>query len=278
MRCHITDDAAVTAEIVSMRLFDLGAQAVAATEEGLLAGFATIASGEAAKHAILGEFSDVVSTIDVEADDAAWVQQQRPHIAISTVPPFVLRPPWVSPPDGLQLDHDLVIDPGAAFGHGGHPSTQLALSLLIPRVELSQRIIDVGTGTGVLAIAAARLGATVTAIDIDPLAVAQAERNIGANDHDGIGQRIDVLRAELSDIEVSVTDLLVANVTLGTQRMIAAHARQSHRVILARILGSQISEVRDLYPAHEAITIEADGEWAAVEFLSDSLLAEGNRE
>ena len=79
-------------------------------------------------------------------------------------------------------DIPLVIDPGMAFGTGSHPTTQLCLAALEDYVRPGMRVADIGTGSGILAIAAAKLGAShVVATDIDPLAVKIAAENVGVN-------------------------------------------------------------------------------------------------
>ena len=100
-----------------------------------------------------------------------------------------------------------MIDPGRAFGTGGHPTTRLALQLLL-EVE-SSSLLDVGCGSGVLAIAAATLGfSPVTAIDDDPVALAAARRNASAN-----RVSVELLRGDALRSDLPVTSAVVANVS-----------------------------------------------------------------
>lgn len=266
LHCRIAEPDSPVGEFVPLRLFELGAEAVAYLDGILVAGFDSQSTGEAAASAILDEFENTVEAVEVRPDDASWVDQQRDSFVATSVPPFSIRPPWVPPDPSVDRGHDLIIDPGAAFGHGGHPSTQLAMTLMLRRIASVERVVDVGTGTGVLAIAAARCGATVVAIDTDPIAIEQAAANIAANDHDGIRSRISLVHGELDGDDVTPDDLVVANLTLGTQRMIADHAMRADRVILAGLLAGQIREVRDLYRRHSAVTIRCSGDWAGVDF------------
>jgi ribosomal protein L11 methyltransferase len=108
----------------------------------------------------------------------AWKQFYKPMRVGRRV---VLKPSWEAFTPGLD---DLVIelDPGMAFGTGLHPSTRLCLAALEELVRPGDAVLDVGTGSGVLAIAAAKLGAArIVATDIDPVAVAVAESNLAAN-------------------------------------------------------------------------------------------------
>jgi ribosomal protein L11 methyltransferase len=102
----------------------------------------------------------------------------------------------------------VVIDPGRAFGTGGHPTTRLCLELL--EAEERGSVLDVGCGSGVLSIAAAKLGfAPVLAFDFDPQAVEATERNAADN-----GVAVDVRRADLRDGGFPETALAVANITV----------------------------------------------------------------
>jgi ribosomal protein L11 methyltransferase len=134
-----------------------------------------------------------------------WEQRWREFHRPVRVGPLWVGPPWERPPGDAVA---VVIDPGRAFGTGAHATTRLCLELLaeLPRGSM----LDVGCGSGVLAIAAARLGfSPVTALDRDPQAIESTERNAAANGVEitaGIG---DALRDPLPAAEV-----VVANLTL----------------------------------------------------------------
>jgi len=118
-----------------------------------------------------------------------------------------VRPPWVAPVPGM---HDVVIDPGMAFGTGQHPTTRTALEL-VQRIPVRDAALDAGCGSGILAIAARRLGfGPVVAIDSDPDSVAATRRAARANMVDGI----DVRRAVIGDDPLPVAPVLLANITL----------------------------------------------------------------
>ena len=119
--------------------------------------------------------------------------------------PFWIGPPWESAPrDALAI----VIDPGRAFGTGAHPTTRLCVELL---AELGRgSLLDLGCGSGVLAIAAALLGhAPVLAADVDPAAVDATLRNAAAND-----ARLDVRKLDLAKDPIPRADVVVANISL----------------------------------------------------------------
>ena len=132
-----------------------------------------------------------VSTSEV-ADD--WADRWRAfHRPLTVAGRVHVRPPWAPPPPGGLVD--VVIDPGRAFGTGAHATTKLSLELLVAR-RPSGALVDVGCGSGVLAIAAAKLGfAPVMAVDHDPLAVQATADNARAN-HVELEVRRSDLRAD----------------------------------------------------------------------------------
>ena len=105
----------------------------------------------------------------------------------------------------------IMLDPGASFGTGHHPTTRLSLELLERRVRPGCSVLDVGTGSGILAIAAAKLGATsVFGFDTDPLAVRMARRNVRMNT---VQSQVRVLRGSLPLPGRAAFDVVVANIT-----------------------------------------------------------------
>ncbi len=132
-------------------------------------------------------------------------------------------PPWEeSDPDALAV----VVDPGRAFGTGAHPTTRLCLELLedIPRGS----VLDVGCGSGVLSIAAAKLGfAPIVAVDVEEAAVEAATRNAAAN-----GVVLDVRRVDALTEQLPPADLAIANIALAAVEALGA------RVIADRLLTS----------------------------------------
>jgi ribosomal protein L11 methyltransferase len=95
---------------------------------------------------------------------------------------IVVHPAWLPPQEQRDGDIVIVVDPGRAFGSGSHPSTRLALAALERHVRPGDTVLDVGCGSGVLAIAAALLGASrVHAVDIDPLAIVVTAANAARN-------------------------------------------------------------------------------------------------
>ena len=104
----------------------------------------------------------------------------------------------------------LILDPGLAFGTGGHETTNLCLEVLDERVRGGERVLDIGTGSGILAIAALKLGAAAAeGVDIDPVAVRTAGENAALN---GVADKLTVLVGDLSDKASGKYDIITANI------------------------------------------------------------------
>ena len=153
-----------------------------------------------------------------ELRDEDWANAWKEHYR-----PFRLgrrlriRPTWLAgePDDDARPDDvTLVLDPGMAFGTGLHPTTQSCLRALEDLVRPGMTVLDAGTGSGILAIAAARLGATaIAAFDTDALAVRATQENAAQN---GVGEHIHVWRGELDSVAAetgqATWDIVVANI------------------------------------------------------------------
>jgi ribosomal protein L11 methyltransferase len=165
------------------------------TEEGY-----AVYTDEAGERALRDRF-DVSSDAVAEGWDDAW---RSFHHGV-VVRRLWVGPPWESPPAGVE---PIVIDPGRAFGTGAHPTTRLVLELLQELEPAS--VLDVGCGSGVLAIAAAKLGFDpVSAVDVDDAAIEATLANAAANGIEVAAARADALVDPLPS-----ADVVVANVTL----------------------------------------------------------------
>lgn len=146
-------------------------------------------------------FPNVSVSVVGDGWESAWREFHRPV----TIGRLWIGPPWDARPPGLEA---VVIDPGRAFGTGGHPTTRLCLELLA-RQE-SGSLLDVGCGSGVIAIAAAKLGfLPVTAVDIDPVAIEVTRTNAAAN-----GVELEAFTLDATSTRLPLADLAVANVLL----------------------------------------------------------------
>lgn len=175
---------------------------------------------EAQRHALLSRVRrlpewDLPPAIEVREhwrDDAEWAETWKQFFGVMHVGErIVVKPTWREY-SARQGEVVLELDPGMAFGTGQHETTQMCLEYLEKLVQTGMTVVDVGTGSGILAIAAAKLGASrVWAGDNDPIAVLAAQRNVVRN---GVEHIVSVQRAEGCD-GAPPCDLLVANLTAG---------------------------------------------------------------
>jgi ribosomal protein L11 methyltransferase len=151
---------------------------------------------------------------EVRADDvpADWAERWRDFHRPVRVGKLWIGPPWETPPEGAEA---IVVDPGRAFGTGGHATTRLCLEL-IGGLERGS-LLDVGCGSGVLAIAAARLGfAPVLAVDHDPAALEATQRNASAN-----GVELELRLVDALADPLPAADTAVANISSeGVEQLI----------------------------------------------------------
>jgi ribosomal protein L11 methyltransferase len=214
-----------------------------------------------ALEAAAGDALVEVSTSEI-ADD--WSERWREfHKPLALDDRLCVRPPWA--PAG-QATVDVVIDPGQAFGTGAHATTRLCLELMVDRSSTAGPFVDLGCGSGVLAITAAKLGfAPVIALDNDPAAVqatiANAERN---------GVRIASERFDMRSDQVPDCDFLAANVLAGPLRAWAASQRRlPPELILSGLLRDEAEGVARAFAdrgRHEGERRIA-GEWAALHLV-----------
>ena len=273
IRCIAPADADISssefAGIASLILFEGGALAVGETETAsgeteLTAGFSTEADARATLTTLRSQLPIVTAAVHREAEHDQWVLSQRAGLEPVTIGPWTIRAPWHEPSNSIDTDHDVIIDPGAAFGHGAHPSTRLSIELMLRELNTTSTVADLGTGTGVIAIIAALAGHNVRATEYDDDAVAVARANVDANN---VANRIELTHGDAADSPVKHNDLVVANVTIDIHRLIAGNYRRADRIIVAGLLCNQVSMMRELLPDHRAHTIRTEGDWAAASFL-----------
>lgn len=191
-----------------------------------------------------GRFTIGITEVDEEDWANSWKQYFHP-VKISKR--FTIVPTWeeYTPVESDELIIEL--DPGMAFGTGTHPTTVLCLQALEKYLQPDQMIVDVGTGSGVLAIGAALLGAKhITALDLDEVAVRAAQENVTYNDAD---DRITVLKGNLLDSIEEPPDMIIANILAEVIMSFSQDAYQLVKpgglFITSGIIGAKRDEVRN---------------------------------
>jgi ribosomal protein L11 methyltransferase len=184
---------------------------------------------------------------DVAAD---WRERWRAFHQPVRIGSLWIGPPWIEPPPDAEAT--VVVEPGRAFGTGAHPTTQLCIELL---VELERgSLVDVGCGSGVIAIAAVKLGfAPVIALDSDEHAVEATRANAEAN-----GVDVEASVADARAFELPAADVAVANITRPTLEALAPQLRS--RIVIAS--GYLPTEATDL-PRHRHVRRVTRDSWAA---------------
>jgi ribosomal protein L11 methyltransferase len=192
--------------------------------------------------------------------DEDWAAAWRAHFA-----PFalgrrlVIAPPWETPAaDGRAI---LTIEPGRAFGTGQHGSTAGCLLLLEAIIETQRprRALDVGTGSGILAIAAARLGVDeVDAIDSDPDAIASATANVARN---ALERRVRCAVADAATLDAPPVALVLANLLAAAHRTLAARfaalLAPGGVLVLGGLLDAEADEIAGVMAAHGLARVDA---------------------
>ncbi len=202
-----------------------------------------------------------------------WSQAWKSHYhPIPIGKRLMILPSWAQPPSGDRLH--VILNPGMAFGTGTHPTTRLCLIALEDYLKSDQCVIDLGCGSGILSIAAARLGAShVQAWDIDAKAVDAARDNIRLNH---LAMRITVKVGSLPELLEEINhkaDLLVANITAfvledmimtGLLRVV----NDGGIVILSGLLAPQIKSLATTCELHGLSHVETrgEGDWRAQVF------------
>ena len=165
-------------------------------------------------------------------------------------------------------DHIIEIDPGMAFGTGTHETTGMCVALVEKYVKPGDRVIDIGTGTGILAIAAAHMGAKpVLATDLDAVAVRVAAENVKINGFEGV---IDVRCGDLLDVVDEAGDVVIANIIADVIVALAAPVRAGVKdggiFICSGISVERRQDVRDALKAanYELLDDVNQGEWCAM--------------
>lgn len=212
-----------------------------------------------------GELGLDVTLASIE--DIDWAARSQAHLTRINVGRVTIAPPWdAAPPGGGVL---VIIQPSTGFGTGHHQTTRLCLELLQRAAVSGRRMLDLGTGSGVLALAAWRLGAAeVEAIDYDEDALVNARENLRLN---GVDSQITVRAADLRSAQIEPADIVTANLTgallVSEAARIRALVKPDGELILSGFVTAESNAVGAAYaPPFEVAQKTLEDDWHAARF------------
>jgi ribosomal protein L11 methyltransferase len=259
-------------ELAQLRLWELGATGLEERDQttitreptdGDVVVYAAFEDEAAALHALNQVRAEYEAGL-VYVPHQNWATEWRRGFSAQRIGQRLLLHPSWEPAESKPGDVVLTIDPENAFGSGDHETTRLVLGLLDARIEGNERVLDVGCGSGILSIAAIRLGAASSiAIDIEDDAVIVTERNAGLN---GVASSIDASTTPLDAID-GAYDLVLANIETRVlvQMPDALRARMAPgaTLILSGILRKERDELLQAYASMHLEELVEEGEWCA---------------
>ena len=197
-----------------------------------------------------------------------WAHQWKKYYKVTPIGKnIIIKPSWEEYKDEDSDKIVIDLDPGMAFGTGTHETTSMCMELLEKHVSQEDIVLDIGTGSGVLAITAAKLGANkVIGVDLDKTAVRVARENIG---HNKVADMVDIRQGDLLDVVNEKANIIVANiiadVIIPLSKEVASVMLEDAIFISSGIIEDRIDDVKDaLNENFEILEIVRDGEWAAI--------------
>lgn len=227
----------------------------------------------------IGQFVDVgdCAMEESETEDKDWMNNWKQYFKPFTVDDILIKPTWEEIPEEHKDKRMIQIDPGTAFGTGAHETTQLCIRALRTYLNEGDRVLDVGTGSGILGICALKLGAgAVVGTDLDENAISASRENMESNDI--APSRFQVLTGNLIDekevkeaVGYGIYDIVVANiladVIIPLQAEVPPHLKQGGIFITSGIIDMKEEAVKEAFAQNEAfeiIEVRHQGEWVSV--------------
>ncbi len=220
----------------------------------------------------ISQFLDVgegfvgTSRVDDEDWSTSWKKYYKP---LNLTDKLVIKPSW----ENYESKNNEIIvemDPGMAFGTGTHETTKMCSVLLEKYIKSGDAVIDLGCGTGILSIIAAKLGAkAVTAVDIDEVAVRVARENCEINNVD---DTVEAFRGVIDDLKNQKADIIVANiianVIIDISSKVSSYLKKDGLFITSGIIKERSQEVLETYTklGFKCEQLEELGEWVAIVF------------
>ena len=227
----------------------------------------------------ISQFVDVGerTIVTSETEDKDWINNWKQYFKPFTVDDILIKPTWEEIPEADKDKLLIQIDPGTAFGTGQHETTQLCIRQLKKYVTPGCKVLDVGTGSGILGITALKLGAdSVFGTDLDENAITAVGENMKSNSIDG--QHFKVVQGNIIDdkevqdmagyecYDIAVANIL-ADVIIMLQKEIPVHIKKDGIFITSGIINMKEEAVREAFAANDAfevVEVTYQGEWVSV--------------
>jgi ribosomal protein L11 methyltransferase len=205
----------------------------------------------------------------LEIPNQDWNRQWEDSIVpVEVTKNVAIKPSWKEYDGAAKIV--IEIDPKMSFGTGHHETTRMMIQLLEKNLKSGDKVLDIGTGTGVLAIAAVKLGAKVcVAIDNDDWSIENARENINKN---RVGGKIELVKGDLASATNSMFDVVVANLNRNTllyiRDEIYNHCVKGGMLLLTGILSLDEDDIITSYKEKGFVSVEAvrEAEWSALVF------------
>ncbi len=201
-----------------------------------------------------------------EKENVDWIKNYQESVQPIEAGKFYIYPSWHAPKEGLI---NIKIDPALAFGSGHHATTNSCLKAVSDYVDESKEVIDVGCGSGILGLAAVKLGATVDLCDTDPLSVTSCKENFALNE-----ESYRKLWEGSVDKAQQTYDVVIANIIADVLRFIATDLKKAVKedgtLILSGILDKKEESVRDAFKELTLADRILKDEWVTLIYTKDS--------
>lgn len=212
-----------------------------------------------------------------ETEDKDWINNWKQYFKPFMVNDIVIKPTWEEVPDGMEGKMVVNIDPGTAFGTGSHETTQLVIKQMDKYIKEGDKLLDVGTGSGILSVIGLMLGAShVLGTDLDPNAIIATAENMEANKISS--ELYEVIEGNIIDDKKIqdyagyecydvVTANILADIIIPLLSEIAVHMKVGGVIITSGIIDMKEQAVKDAFAANdsfEILEVTYQGEWVSI--------------
>ena len=212
-----------------------------------------------------------------ETEDKDWINNWKQYFKPFMVNDIVIKPTWEEVPDGMEGKMVVNIDPGTAFGTGSHETTQLVIKQMDKYIKEGDKLLDVGTGSGILSVIGLMLGAShVLGTDLDPNAIIATAENMEANNISS--ELYEVIEGNIIDDKKIqdyagyecydvVTANILADIIIPLLSEIAVHMKVGGVIITSGIIDMKEQAVKDAFAANdsfEILEVTYQGEWVSI--------------